>query len=120
VAVHSGIYELEHGVLLVEADHPGWVQTLQTKQKELLLTVQKKYPELKIQGIAFRLARKPSNSPAEPRTVYEKKIAVENQNCDFESDEPVSELFDVSSRSDDFYAALKELEKSVKKRNRNK
>ena len=56
-AVHSQIRELERGVLLVEADHPGWIQILQTRQSELLSVVQRRYPDLKIQAIAFRLGR---------------------------------------------------------------
>ena len=58
-AVHSRIRELERGVLLVEADHPGWIQILQTKQAELLSAVQRRYPELDIRAIAFRLSREP-------------------------------------------------------------
>jgi predicted nucleic acid-binding Zn ribbon protein len=54
-AVHSRIRELERGILLVEADHPGWVQILQTKQSDLLSAVQRRFPELEIRGIAFRL-----------------------------------------------------------------
>jgi hypothetical protein len=59
VAVHSRIRELERGVLLVETDHPGWVQILQTKQQELLSAVQRRYPDLDIRAIAFRLSREP-------------------------------------------------------------
>ena len=58
-ASHSGIAELEKGVLLVEADHPGWIQILQTRQSELLSAVQRRYPDLGIQAIAFRLSRLP-------------------------------------------------------------
>ena len=72
-AVHSRIRELERGVLLVEADHPGWIQILQTKQAELLAAVQRRYPELDIKSMAFRLSREPSPqsgsvgvSPPEP------------------------------------------------------
>jgi predicted nucleic acid-binding Zn ribbon protein len=57
-AVHSRIRELERGVLIVEADHPGWIQILQTKQAELLQAVQRYCPKLDIRGIAFRLGRK--------------------------------------------------------------
>jgi predicted nucleic acid-binding Zn ribbon protein len=56
-AVHSRIKELERGVLLVEADHPGWIQILQTRQAELLLAIQRRCPGLDIRGIAFRLSR---------------------------------------------------------------
>ena len=57
-AAHSRIRELEHGVLLVEADHPGWIQILQTKQTPLLEAVMRKFPELGIKDISFRLSRK--------------------------------------------------------------
>ena len=59
VAVHSRIHELERGLLLAETDHPGWIMLLQTRQKELLSLVQRKFPELGIEGIAFRLSREP-------------------------------------------------------------
>ena len=62
-AVHSRIRELEQGVLLVEADHPGWIQILQTKQADLLAAVQRKYPEQNIRAIAFRLSREPFIKP---------------------------------------------------------
>jgi len=58
-AVHSRIRELERGMLLVEADHPGWIQILKTKQVELLSAVQRRYPDLGIRSIAFRLSREP-------------------------------------------------------------
>jgi predicted nucleic acid-binding Zn ribbon protein len=56
-AVHSRIKELERGVLIVEADHPGWIQILQTKQAELLQAIQSRYPKQDIRGIAFRLSK---------------------------------------------------------------
>ena len=61
-AVHSRIKELERGILMVETDHPGWIQIFQTKQSSLLSSVQRRYPELDIRGIAFRLSREPFSS----------------------------------------------------------
>jgi hypothetical protein len=58
-ASHSRIVELEKAVLLVEADHPGWIQILQTKQTYLLKTVIRRFPNLEIRGISFRLSRDP-------------------------------------------------------------
>ena len=55
---NSRIQELERGQLLVEADHPGWIQILRTKEKELLSIVQRRYPQLDIKDISFRLSRK--------------------------------------------------------------
>ncbi|GHV03679.1 hypothetical protein FACS189485_07450 [Spirochaetia bacterium] len=61
-ADHSRIRELERCVLLIEADHPGWVQLLQTKQQKLLSDAQRRFPDLTITGISFMLSREP---PAE-------------------------------------------------------
>jgi hypothetical protein len=58
-AFHSRIVELERAILLVEADHPGWIQILQTKQAYLLKTVVRRFPNLEIRGISFRLSRDP-------------------------------------------------------------
>jgi predicted nucleic acid-binding Zn ribbon protein len=58
---HSRIVELEKTVLLIEADHPGWIQLLQTKQKGLLQSIQRRFPELSLTGISFRLSRFPAN-----------------------------------------------------------
>ena len=112
-AVHSRIGELERGILLIEADHPGWIQILQTKQNQLLSAVQRRYPKLNIRGIAFRLSREPfSFTDAEkPVTAAKDEIA-----------EPVQEQEPLSTDPDgpedkEFYAALKKLEKSIKERN---
>jgi hypothetical protein len=56
-AAHSRITGLEKSLLLVEADHPGWIQILQTKQKELLTEVQKQFPNFFTTGIVLRLGR---------------------------------------------------------------
>ena len=56
---HSRIRELERGQLFVEADHPGWIQILQTRQHELLTVLKRRYPELGINSITFRLSREP-------------------------------------------------------------
>lgn len=63
-AAHSRIVELERAVLLVEADHPGWIQILQTKQSYLLNAVIRRFPDLEIRGISFRLSRDPPSISA--------------------------------------------------------
>lgn len=108
-AVHSRIKELELGILLVEADHPGWVQILQTRQGELLAAAQRRYPDLDIRGIAFKLSRELIFTP----TPEEKKAPVNP--C---SGEKAEEEFSAAASQDkDFYSALKGLEESIKKRN---
>jgi hypothetical protein len=55
-AAHSRVVELERHVVLAETDHPGWIQILQTKQREILGALQRQFPALDIRGIAFRYA----------------------------------------------------------------
>jgi hypothetical protein len=69
-AAHSRISGLEKSLLLVEADHPGWVQILQTKQKELLTEVQKQFPGFFTTGIILRLGH-PQAVPATADAVPE-------------------------------------------------
>jgi hypothetical protein len=65
LAAHSRIVELEKSVLRIEADHPGWIQILQIRQKGLLNRVCRKFPALNITGISFRLSRNPA-APVQP------------------------------------------------------
>jgi hypothetical protein len=114
-AVHSRIKELERGVLFVEADHPGWLQILQTRQAELLFAIQRRCPKLDIKGIAFRLSReevppgqagrkepKGTRTAEKAKTTAESEIFSENQ---------------FAQRDEEFYSALRGLEESIKKRN---
>jgi hypothetical protein len=54
---HAQIVELERNVVLIEADHPGWIQILQTKQHEILESFRRRFPELTINGVSFRLSK---------------------------------------------------------------
>lgn len=56
MASHSRVVDLDNGILLVEADHPGWIQMLGSYKKYILRGFEMKVPELKINSLAFRLA----------------------------------------------------------------
>ena len=56
VAAHSKIKELEKGILIIEADHPGWKQIIQTKQSKLLNDFRYRFPKLNISGISLTLS----------------------------------------------------------------
>ena len=55
LADHSRVIDLKNGVLLVEADHPGWISLLQMHQKFIIRGMNMKSPDLKISTLAFRL-----------------------------------------------------------------
>jgi hypothetical protein len=64
---HSHIAEFERNVLLIEADHPGWIQILQMKQQKLLDNFQRRFPNMRVNGISFRLSRSPISRIEEPK-----------------------------------------------------
>ena len=56
MASHSRVNDFENGILLIECDHPGWIQMLQTHKKYILKGFELKAPEMKIQSLAFKLS----------------------------------------------------------------
>jgi predicted nucleic acid-binding Zn ribbon protein len=55
LAAHSRPVEIEGGTLIVEADHPGWLQLLLMKKASLLSAVQRAAPAAGIRGLSIRL-----------------------------------------------------------------
>ena len=121
-SAHSRIAELEHGILLIEVEHPGWRQVLQTRQSQLLSTVQHRYPELTIRGIAFRLSRDPQvfSAAAEAPETPEAESFEPGPAEPPVAGEPVAASPQRDPVEDEAYNALKkQLEESIKKRNKN-
>jgi hypothetical protein len=118
-AAHSRISDLKGTLLIVEADHPGWIQILQTRQVELLKSIQKKFSDLTITGISFRLSKDINEAQheslqelknnAEKSVAEEKEISQEQNNT--------INFYD-KIHDEDFKESLKRLEESIKKRNK--
>jgi hypothetical protein len=72
-ADHSRIKELDRGILLVETDHPGWKQILQTKQSQLLNDFRRRFPDMDISAISLMLSRDTlrGESPTDEKTKTE-------------------------------------------------
>jgi hypothetical protein len=67
VASHSRILDLRKGALVVEVDHPGWMQVLQMKREGILKNLAAAYPGLGIRMLHLRLAKDGQFSlPPEP------------------------------------------------------
>ncbi len=56
LAGNTRVIDLKNGVLLVESDHPGWIQYLRMYQKFILNGLKMNLPNLKISSLAFRVA----------------------------------------------------------------
>ncbi len=55
LSAHSRVAEVERGIVIVEADHPSWIQLLQLREEEILSAIKRDWPELKVRAVAFRL-----------------------------------------------------------------
>lgn len=58
LASHSRIIDLKNGVLLVEADHPGWIELLQLHKNYILKGLKMEVKEIEINSMAIRLKGK--------------------------------------------------------------
>ena len=67
LSAHSRVVNVEKNLLVVEADHPGWIQLLQLRQSSILENVVQRYPELGLRGIIFRLVGQ--SPPVSPESV---------------------------------------------------
>ena len=56
LAGNTRVIDLKNGVLLVETDHPGWIQYLNMYQKFIINGLKMNLPNLKISTLAFRVA----------------------------------------------------------------
>ena len=52
---HSRIVDLKNGLLIVEADHPGWINLLQLHKNYILRGIKMELPALTVNNIAFKL-----------------------------------------------------------------
>lgn len=116
IAAHSRIQDLEHSILLVEADHPGWIQILQTKEKYLLDSLRRRFPDQNITGISFRLNREPPDvSP--PRVLSAIPAAADTGEQEVSIPVPASDTYEHID-DEHFKETLKRLEKSIILRNK--
>jgi hypothetical protein len=111
-ADHSRIKDLDRGILLIELDHPGWKQILQTKQAKLLNDFRMRFPELEISAISLMLG---NNEPLPP--IHDN--AEENKTSCFVSsaEEPAAKGLD-SIQDEEFKEMLKNLGQSVTRRSK--
>ena len=55
LASNTRVLDLKNGVLIIESDHPGWIQYLKFYQKFIIKGLLLENPNLKINSFAFRL-----------------------------------------------------------------
>ena len=58
LASNTRVLDLKKGVLIIESDHPGWIQYLKFYQSFIIKGLKMENPDLKITSLAFRLKGK--------------------------------------------------------------
>lgn len=71
IAAHTSPRDIRGSVLIVEADHPGWVQLLHMQKRTILRKIRREYPQLEVKDIRIVVGDgegnygKSSNAPVE-------------------------------------------------------
>ena len=116
-ADHSRIKELDRGILIIEADHPGWKQILQTKQGRLLNDFRRRFPEMDISGISLILgygSTQIGEEAVDIEPVKETTFDVKNITGKSEILHEKKNNFDYNNIKDEnFRKALQRLEQSI-------
>ena len=55
LASHSDVVDLKNGILLVETDHPAYIQMMMMYKDYILKGLKKNYPELNIKSVCYKL-----------------------------------------------------------------
>lgn len=55
LSANTRVVDLKNGVLLIETDHPGWIQYLKIYQKFIITGIKREISNVKINSLAFRV-----------------------------------------------------------------
>lgn len=54
IAAHTRVTDIKNGALVVEVDHPGWMQKLHMRKDEVLKKIASQYPQLGVRTLHLR------------------------------------------------------------------
>lgn len=55
IAAHSVVTDIQSGTVVVEVDHPGWIQMIQMRQARIVEILRREYPDLEIRALRMQL-----------------------------------------------------------------
>ena len=56
VAAHAVLADVQRGFLIVDVDHPGWIQMVRLRQGSILEAARRAVPGVPLEGIRVRLS----------------------------------------------------------------
>jgi hypothetical protein len=118
---HSKPRDIEKGVLIVETDHPGWIQMFQMSKERILRKVREEYPELGIKNMRIILGNPAEKEREAKREEVEHSEASDAPDSSTEASEyrggnQGSEQEEYDSRKDRLYSELEKLRRRVEER----
>ena len=96
LAGNTRVIDLKNGVLLVESDHPGWIQYLRMYQKYILNGLKMNLPNLKITNLAFRV----SGEKVSLSDTYEQQLAKARREMEQKIEEQEKQLKKYDKKAD--------------------
>ena len=105
LAGNTRVVDLKNGVLLVESDHPGWIQYLRMYQKFILTGLKMNLPNLKITNLAFRVA----GEKVSLSDTYEQQLAKSRREMEQKIEEQEKQLKKYEKKSENKENASSEL-----------
>lgn len=58
ISSHSKIKEIKNEVLVIEVEHPGWIQYILLEKKNIIGRINKRFPELNIRDLNIFVGKK--------------------------------------------------------------
>lgn len=104
---YTKVKDISKNQLIIEVTHPGWLQMFQFKEKKILNSLEKNYPELKIKAVKLVLVEK-----RETKKTGEKEEVIADETVI----EPDKQIFE-SIKNTDLKNKLKKLYNSALKNN---
>lgn len=56
--LHSRILDIKNGIIILQVDHPGYIQLFDTHKKYILKGIRMKIPQMKVENISYRLDKR--------------------------------------------------------------
>ena len=91
LAANTRVVDLKNGTLLIETDHPGWIQYLKIYQKFIITGLKREIKDLKINTFAFRV--KGTNFGLSGSYESQLKVERKKQELDFEKQDKELEAY---------------------------
>ncbi len=115
LAAHSRVVDLDKGILMVEAEHPGWIQMLQLRQTKTLEALAGRFPDLGLRGIAFRLAGSGA-ATAKASTADARDAAMKDGEIEEDDDTVLEDIHAPESgpKDPEFTAAIESLKRAIR------